>query len=506
MIDIEQLLTWNRSIRDPAMLMLVGGLFILMVIAFAMRPRWYLPVLVGTLPLPKLFTIGYRNEILLSGDYTDSSDPGFSVSDLVLAAGIFAMVFHRRAPATGPTSQVSRALMWWVVTITLSIIIALWAWQGSYRIANVLYAARYFLTLGSYLLAAHYATRCLGYHDQVGRLLKFTITSGAWVLVGGLVYYFTIGSVRGDEMRAGVNAVNANQSLVFRSYLWFFDYGNDMGFYAVFIGTLALVIHTRPCGSGLRFACRAVMLMAIISIILLNQRANLLVMTLAIAYLGWHFLSREASNPSTLLKWAALMALGGAVTWGVLYVVQPQIISKVLASRGTDLGVDAAEYLKERGVPTAISEGVGRLPIGDNVMRLSFTVASIWAFLEHPIGAGFWGELQVLGVYAHHEVVKVLVEQGVFGLISYGFLLLTVKKVLWNSSGVRGAAADLNLVMRANSFALFGALIMANTVVLDFKYAVLYWSMLGVFTAIPAGWGNQPMPPVAGMTRVSRQA
>ncbi len=479
------------------MLSVLGGAFVLMVVAFMVRPLTYFPTLIATMPLPKLFTIGYRNDVVLSGDYSDSSDPGFSVSDLVLAAGIVVMIFQRRSAPTALTQRVSRALYWWMMSIALSVWIAVIFFSESYKPANLLYMVRYFMTLVSYITAAHYA-RYFIHQYQVAKLLRYTVITGVVVLALGVAYYFTVGSVRGgaDEMRMGVNAMDANQSLVFRSYLWFFDYGNDMGFYAVFIGTLALVIQTRPCGRVLQAICRAVMLIAIVSIILLNQRANLLVMALAIAYLGWHFLSREAQDFGVILKWIGLVVIGGVVTAGILYVVQPQIITKVLASSGTELSFDAADYLQERGVPAVISRTVSSLPIGDNVMRFSFSVASLWAFLQFPIGVGFWGELQVLGLFAHHEVVKVLVEQSLPGIIAYFALLLAVKRVLWNGPQINGVAADLNLVLRANSFALAGALIMANTVLLDFKFAVLYWSMLGLFTTIQATFEmrHTPMP------------
>jgi hypothetical protein len=170
----------------------------------------------------------------------------------------------------------------------------------------------------------------------------------------------------------------------------------------------------------------------------------------------------------------------------ILRVVAPrQMVQKFDNTTENVYEADAAAVMSDAGVPLALVSAVSTLPIGDFAVRLSLSVASLWFFIQHPFGVGFWGELPVVGWYAHHEIVKIAVEQSIIGLAAFGWLMFSLRRLLWNGRDFSGSHGQLGVLLRSISVGLFAALIGANTVLLDLKYALVYWSLVGVWSVIP---------------------
>jgi len=497
-VDLQRFLTWHVSALDPrAAASLLAG-FAALTLILIQRPHWYLPLVLITAPLPKLFTIGYRNEVVLT-DWIERSDPGFSIPDVVLAAGLAAVLLRGRGTGgvVSRSRRLSAALVFWSASIGLSVAVGLIMWAGVYRPANAFYAARYLLTLAAFGVAVHFARRARPERLLTGLLNTLSI-AGNITLVIGLLYYFFV-SAPGGGSRATI-LLGQSESSLFRNYLWFFDYGNDMGFYAATLAILNTIqILGRP-GLAMRVFCAVGIVLCVVSILLIGQRANPVVLVGGLAYLVW-----EAPRARRLLR---LHAGGGALTvmllaiavvsYATLVLIAPTLmLAKLHTSVGRDYAPDASVFLAEAGVPAVIGDAVAGLPIGDNVGRLSFIVASLWFFLAHPLGVGFWGELQVAGWYAHHEIVKIAVEQGVPGLFAFFLLTGRMRRLLWCSPNSPGAHARLGLLLRASSVGLFAALIAANTVLLDMKFAIVYWTLLGVWSGVPLSGLRSPLPKVA---------
>ncbi len=148
------------SARDPVFLCLILSFMALLTVLLVERPRLYLPLVLFTAPLPKLFTIAsYSNSASLN------AAPGFSVVDMVLASGIAALVFRRRRRlVTAESRAFARALALWSGSVLVSVVVGLWLWAGTYRSVNIAYAFRYILTLASFGVAIQY-----GYHETQER-------------------------------------------------------------------------------------------------------------------------------------------------------------------------------------------------------------------------------------------------------------------------------------------------------------------------------------------------
>ena len=180
-----------------------------------------------------------------------------------------------------------------------------------------------------------------------------------------------------------------------------------------------------------------------------------------------------------------MLGIIGAGT-AVLEVLAPQQISnKIERSVGIELGSGYIELMEESGVPTSIITIVSTMPVGDFAGRLALTLSSLWFFFQHPISVGFWGEIDVVGWGAHHEIVKILLEQGVLGVLAFLWLINRLWKLLWLRQDFRGSWGEIGVLMRSVSVGLFAALIMANSVLLDMKFAIVYWTLLGIWSALP---------------------
>jgi hypothetical protein len=227
--------------------------------------------------------------------------------------------------------------------------------------------------------------------------------------------------------------------------------------------------------------------LCVISVFVIGERANLLVLGVALAY----FLLETARSAhrsvrvSILFQITCVLGIIGAGT-AVLEVLAPQQISnKIERSVGIELGSGYIELMEESGVPTSIITIVSTMPVGDFAGRLALTLSSLWFFFQHPISVGFWGEIDVVGWGAHHEIVKILLEQGVLGVLAFLWLINRLWKLLWLRQDFRGSWGEIGVLMRSVSVGLFAALIMANSVLLDMKFAIVYWTLLGIWSALP---------------------
>ena len=485
--QIRNLLTWNVSARDPIVLVALVSMLAFLTFVLVVRPHLYLPLTFATAPLPKLFTLTQYESW---GNNQTAS--GFSVVDLVLAAGISALLFRGWREARSPEALAfSRAMFLWSGSVALSVGVGLLL-SSDYVFGNSLYALRYILTLLCYAVGARYS---LAWRDDrsLGRLLRFLTQTGNVVLLLGVAYYFTFGSSDGGAVG---NPMLPGDATVFRSYLFFFDYGIDMGYFAVTVAILNMLGLSTQTSFASRAAHGIGLGLTVIAILLLGGRVNLLVLAGAMLYF---FL--ETSNDShrsvrvgAVFQLACLLTLIGVGTIFMLVVGPSQMVGKFENTTRNEYGSDATGVMAEANVPESFAVFVSTLPIGDNVVRLGLTVASTWYFFQHPAGVGFWGELPVVGWYAHHEIIKIAVEQGVPGFVLFWLLMSRLRRLLWNRGDLPGSAGQLGVLLRSMSVGLFLALLFNNTVLLDMKFAAVYWTLVGVWSMVPRARVVQHLP------------
>jgi hypothetical protein len=480
---LRTLLLWNASATHPFFLALVLCIMAGLTIALVLRPGLYLPLLLFTSPLPKLFTIG--SYTIESAALTAA--PGFSVVDMVLAAGILALAFRRWRTQAAPESRAfGRAMVLWSCSVLLSVFIGILVWSEIYRIIYLAYAIRYILTLASFGVAAQFVGRCD--ESSLRKLLRGLALAGNTTILLGLVYYFEFGSAAGGAR--GINlfmSADASAALA-RSYFWFFDYGNDMGYFASLVGVLNAILLSDRRNSALGVLNAAGLLGCVTTCLLIGERADLLVMAVAFGYFIWETskLRHRSVRVSAVFQVACVAAIvvACAVTFSV---IAPEFINRKLqGSVGLNANLDdSAALMASVGVPEGIVSTVISLPIGDFAGRLSLNVAGLWYFSRHVEGVGFWGQLEAAGFYSHHEFVTIAIEQGVPGIAALAFLLVRLKRLLWSGRNLPGSAGQLNVLLRAISLGLFTAMVMANTVLLDMKFMLVYWTLVGVWSVVP---------------------
>ena len=497
---MQTLLTWHASISDPATVGVVLVLFAVTTQWLLQHPKHYYPLVILTVALPKLATIGYRNEVITQVGYIDSSDPGFSLLEIVLVAGIAAAILGKwwRNPVSRPCGQVTRAMLLWGGSIVASVCVGLLLWYPTYRAANALYVARYILTLCAFGVATVVPQRPRSRYDFRAFLSTLWLVGNIVVLLG-LIYHLNFGTT-GGVGTAGKILYGREDSLVFRNVMWFFDSGTDMAFFTVLVVLLNLTCLV--CWPGLlKKAVSAIgIILCMLCLALYGQRAGTLVLLVAL----WRFYadcSKNRLRPQAGLNAlpAIIVFMGMALCAWFLFplVVPDSVVGKFEGSLG--VGVDAGSFAAANGVPSEICAILDRLPLGDFTFRAAFALSSLFFFFQHPLGVGFWGELQVVGWFAHHEVVKVLVEQGLFGMFAFCLLIWRLRLLLRRPApGSPRDEREMVVVLRALATGLFTALIMANTVVLAIKFAVLFWTMLGFAAANdtrilrPIGQGGRP--------------
>jgi hypothetical protein len=363
-------------------------------------------------------------------------------------------------------------------------------WPEAYQPSNALYAFRYGLTLVSYAVAAHYASQDCR-EASVRTLLRRLAIAGNVTIVLGLLYYFRLGSA--GEGVAGTSLYNADLT-VFRSYLFFFDYATDMGYYVAAIAILNLVL----LAEWRRFRVMATVGvgLCVSAVLLLGERANLLVLGVSVGWFLWETRSRRGRSlhVSGVFRFGCVLAMFFAGT-AVMRVVAPQQITAKLENLSADSSSDSADVMREGGVPEAVIGTVIALPMGDFTYRFSLAMASLWFFFQHPLGVGFWGELSVAGWYAHHEIVKIAVEQSFPGLAAFVWLIVTLRRLLWAPRDLTCSFGQLGLLLRSLSVGMFTALIMANTVLLGMKFPMMYWSLVGIWSVLPRSGPTSFSPP-----------
>lgn len=474
--QILDLLRWHGSIRDPLVLAVLLAAFGFFVMLFAARPRLYLPLLLFTAPLPKLFVV---NEYIQFGSQVSAA---FSVADVLLAAAIIALAFRSIRPTSIPcASRFRTAMILWGASILASGTFGLVLWRGVYQPSNLLYAARYLLTLASFPVAARYA---MSWRSERGtrRLLQWLAVGGNITIALGIVYYLTTGS----GAVGSADMVSNSDESIFRGTLYFFDYSIDMGYYTVTVAILNVMLLSSRPDLMRRIGYGAGLILCILGILLIGERVNLLVTAVAF---GYYFVEtahakHRSVRTGAVFQIACLIAILG-IGSAILHVVAPeQILAKVDAISAAGYEQQAAEIMSYSDVPHPIVNLVTSLPIGDFTVRLALAVASLWFFFAHPIGVGFWGQVEVVGWWAHHELVTILVEQGVPGFAAALFFMYRLKQLLWMRRNVHGPGAQLGVLLRSTSAGFFVALIAANTVLLDMKFGLVYWSLVGLWSVL----------------------
>ncbi len=241
-----------------------------------------------------------------------------------------------------------------------------------------------------------------------------------------------------------------------------------------------------------------------ISILLIGERADVLVIAVALAYFVWETSRRRHRSVSVSVVFQVACILAVALAFGAtMTLVAPEFITgKFQNSVGVDTRMQegALAILANAGVPESIGSLVGSLPIGDFAVRLAYNIAGLWYFFTNPEGVGFWGQLDATGFYSHHELVTVAIEQGIWGLAAFLYFLSQLRRLLWSGKNLPGAAGQLGVLLRAISMGLFMAMVMANTVLLDMKFALVYWSLLGLWSIVPRDpYSTSPTTMAMGM-------
>ena len=479
MEQFRNLLSWNTSAKDPLVLAILLGAIAAMTLLLFSRPRLYLPLILLTTPLPKLFTITQYEEW---GHRQNAA--GFSVGDLVLAAGLAALLLRgARKSLPREASAFGHALMLWSGSVCFSVAMGLVLWRGTYQLGNSLYAFRYILTLASCAVAARYAMSARNERSVRSLLVQLAVAGNVTVALG-VLYYFSVGSSAGGSVS---NMLYSADTAVFRGYLFFFDYGIDMGYYAVTIAILNIILLSQGRTAGSRLISGIGIGLCIAAVLLVGERVNVLVL---LAALGYFFLEtakarHRSVRVSVVFQITCLLVVIGAGV-AIMGVVAPgQMIRKFDRATQSEFQEAAGYAMSQAGVPPAITAFVSALPIGDFAVRLGLNIASLWFFFQHPLGVGFWGEWSVVGWYAHHEIVKIAVEQSIPGLVAFVWLMVMLRRLLWVRGDLPGSGGQLGVLLRSISVGLFAALLGANTVLLDMKFAMVYWTLVGVWSVLP---------------------
>jgi len=482
MDSLRNLLIWNASARDPFFLGLVAAIMILLAILLVSKPRLYLPLILFTAPLPKLFTIAKYDV-----SYTTAA-PGFSVVDMVLAAGIAGLLFRRWRRTADPVSRAfGRAMTIWSASVMLSVFVGFVVWSGTYQAVFAVYAVRYILTLASFVVAGQYTyTECSD--RSLRKILHGLAIAGNITILLGLVYYISFGSSDSGSKGVTLWMTGDNSVALNRTFFWFFDYGNDMGYYAALIGILDIILLSDRRLVGLRLLTAIGLVGCVATILLIGERADVLVLVVAVGYLLWE--TSKFKHRSVKVSFAFQFVCLAAVVLAfvaTMSIIAPEFISKKFQrSSGEDENRQASlQLMMTVGVPDGIAEAVSSLPIGDFALRFALNVSGVWYFMNHPEGVGYWGQLAAAGFYSHHEFVTVLIEQGFPGLAALFFFMVRLKRLLWSARNQPGAAGQLNVLLRTISVGLFAAMVGANTVILDMKFMLVYWALVGVWSVIP---------------------
>jgi hypothetical protein len=175
---------------------------------------------------------------------------------------------------------------------------------------------------------------------------------------------------------------------------------------------------------------------------------------------------------------AAAIVVASAISIAVGTTV---LNEKLQTTAGNDYSEAAESFALDEGVPPPVSDVVGAVPIGDNAMRLAFGLASLTYAIHHPIGVGFNGEIGVVGWYAHNDLIRTMVEQGVLGTLAFLFLNVALVRLFARERSKRSLAMP-EVIIRSLTIALVCGGALSISSLMQMKFGAIFWTVLGAAT------------------------
>lgn len=481
---MRELLAQYPSLTEPVVLIFVVSLFLLLASVFVIRPNLFIPVFLVCAPLPKLFALGYSESTAAYNSFLVTKAPGISLVDIVALAGLAAFLLSRlpSVPRRGVGSNLSYPIRLCAVSVALSLVIGALFSANVFHPSQILYAGRHVAVLGCFFLARRYALADRRGRSPLSSAFDAIRKPGHVIILLGLVYYYFIGH--------DAAARSSDTEGLSRSFLWFFDYSYDFGFYITLVALLdiAQTMRGRARRTTIGY-CVFWLVICAAAIQFAGERGNIIVFATAlitmIVYMARDFAAARGGrvNTENLMIFAGFLSI---IFLAVFFVLAPKnLISKI------ESGSEAQQFgtIETAGqqvdLPASVTSFVAALPIGDWGLRLILNLGSVQYFLNHPWGVGYGGELYGVGWFAHYELTTIAVEQGAFGLFCYALLLWRL--LVLSTRAVRNVSVDEQysfLVMRVLIFAFIAASVFFSIAAIFLqKFTPIFWLLLGVFDA-----------------------
>jgi hypothetical protein len=239
-----------------------------------------------------------------------------------------------------------------------------------------------------------------------------------------------------------------------------------------------------------------------LAVLLTGQRGSMVIVGLhvvALAYVSKRQISRGGAvwrRIQGASVFTIILFVSSLVAWQVTFRFER--IDAKLGAISADSTVLAAQAQQELDLPPAIGYWLARLPIGDSTWRIALNIGGVLFFLRHPWGIGYGRELEVMGWLSHYELTTAGVEQGLFGLITFGLLFKRLKR--FAASRGRGESFDQDGValMRCVTVVFIVASVMAMNAITLWKYGFVYWTLLGVCDAALSALTTRPSVEACG--------
>src|SRR3954447_4965120 len=471
-----------RTVRDHAPISIAAaiagiGLMVLLARLLLRRPNAFPLLAVGALPFRIPVTVGGETANLLVPLY------------VVVAAGVLAYAWERLRPdAVGAPRIAPRDRRGGDVELALLIAIVLYAvqaaWSSDFETAlkNVAFFYVPFMLLFRLLSATNWTRRL-----AINCLVLATALALAFVGIGFVEY-----ATRHLLWNPKVIASNQFESY-FRVNSLFFDPNIYGRFLAVVMAMLAAVQLWAREWRTLVAATVAVgvLLAGLVLTFSQSSLAALLVACVVLAALRW------PARP-------VLLAAGAVAVLGLIVALAFPSVTKV------DLGSGRSLKKATSGRTDLIKGGVNM-------------------FLDRPIlgyGSGAFAEQfrkrektsDERAASASHTIpLTVAAEQGVVGLATYLFVLVTALTLVWQGLGrLRGPDPPVELIARGAVAAAFTGLVVHTMAYAAFLEDPLTWTLLGAAIGLrfssaaaarrPAGDGDARSPSAASQARSARAA
>ena len=104
--------------------------------------------------------------------------------------------------------------------------------------------------------------------------------------------------------------------------------------------------------------------------------------------------------------------------------------------------------------------------------------------LENPLGVGFWAELPVFGYFSHHELIRVAVEQGFFGLAALLYLWRQQWKLICSTEWSKTRECEGIEVVQAFTVAMMCATVISLPGLFFLRFNLLYWTLVGLLDGL----------------------